>query len=73
MSAQPEPVLPSATGLDPDGPAVRKLRSRVTNVWGLRAFMFAKLPLALVAGLRVRSLDADHCVVTDTAATVRSG
>jgi hypothetical protein len=45
-------------------PAAEKLRSRMINPWLLRGFMLAKLPLALVAGLRVRELDGDRCVVT---------
>jgi len=34
------------------------------NPWLMRVYMLAKLPLALIAGLRVRELDADRCVVT---------
>lgn len=49
---------------DPDGPAVEKLRRRVTRRWMLRLFMLAKLPLALVAGLRVVRLDRRVCEVT---------
>ena len=49
---------------DPDGPATEKARRRVTNPWLLRAFMFAKLPLALFAGLRVKTLDRRVCEVT---------
>ncbi|HSK80282.1 MAG TPA: DUF4442 domain-containing protein [Thermoanaerobaculia bacterium] len=45
-------------------PEARKLRSRMTNPWLLRGFMLAKLPLALFAGLRVRELSDDRCVVT---------
>jgi hypothetical protein len=48
----------------PTSPAAEKLRSRMINSWLLRGFMLAKLPLALVAGLRVRELDGDRCVVT---------
>jgi hypothetical protein len=32
--------------------------------WMLRGFMLSKLPLALVAGLRVREFDEAHCTVT---------
>ncbi|HVS04150.1 MAG TPA: DUF4442 domain-containing protein [Thermoanaerobaculia bacterium] len=42
----------------------RQLRRRMSNPWLLRLFMLRKLPLALVAGLRVRHLDAERCVVT---------
>jgi len=41
-----------------------KLASRLKNPWALRGYMLAKLPLALMAGLRVRELDARRCVVT---------
>lgn len=46
------------------GPAVAKFRSRMLNPFLMRGFMLAKLPLALVAGLRMRELDRDRCVVT---------
>ena len=49
---------------DPDGPAVDKLRRRVLNPWLLRGFMLAKLPLALIAGLRITRLDRQVCEVT---------
>lgn len=41
-----------------------KLASRLRNPWLLRGFMLAKLPLALIAGLRVRELTRERCVVT---------
>ena len=44
---------------DPDGPKVRKLRAQVTSRAKLAAFMGAKLPLGLLAGLRVTHLDAE--------------
>src|SRR5690606_13345009 len=49
---------------DTEGPAVQKLRRRVLNPWGLRAYMLAKLPLALFAGLKVVRLDGQACEVT---------
>lgn len=39
-------------------------RRRMLSPWMLRGFMLAKLPLALVAGLRVRTFDEEHCTVT---------
>lgn len=45
-------------------PAAEKLRSRMTHPLLLKGFMLAKLPLALFAGLRVRELSDDRCVVT---------
>lgn len=47
----------------PTTPAASKLAARMRNPWLLRGFMLAKLPLALVAGLRVRELDRERCVV----------
>lgn len=52
------------SGFDPRAPAVEKLRRDVANPWKLRAFMGAKLPLALFAGLQVVELTADACAVT---------
>jgi hypothetical protein len=34
------------------------------NPWLMRLYMLAKLPLALIAGVRVRELDSERCVVT---------
>ena len=53
--AVPAPTTPAAA---------EKLRSRMLNPLLLRGFMLAKLPLALVAGLRVRELGPERCVVT---------
>src|SRR6478672_235917 len=48
----------------PSTPAAGKLRSRMLSPFLMRGYMLAKLPLALVAGLRVRELDRERCVVT---------
>jgi len=48
----------------PDGTAVTRMRARVTNGLLLAAFMASKLPLGLVAGLRIRALTAERCVTT---------
>jgi hypothetical protein len=48
----------------PSASAVDKLRSRMRNPWLLRLYMLSKLPLALMAGLRVKELDRERCVVT---------
>jgi hypothetical protein len=45
-------------------PRAAKLAARLKSPFLLRGFMLAKLPLALVAGLRVRELDPERCVVT---------
>ncbi|HEX4963782.1 MAG TPA: DUF4442 domain-containing protein [Thermoanaerobaculia bacterium] len=48
----------------PTPAAASKLAARMRSPWLMRGFMLSKLPLALVAGLRVRELDAERCVVT---------
>lgn len=48
----------------PSTAAADKLRRRMRNPWLMRGFMLAKLPLALIAGLKVRELDRERCVVT---------
>ncbi|HET6232305.1 MAG TPA: DUF4442 domain-containing protein [Longimicrobiaceae bacterium] len=41
-----------------------KVRRRMLTAAGLRAYFLAKLPLALFAGLKVRTLTAQRCEVT---------
>jgi uncharacterized protein DUF4442 len=48
----------------PASPAADKLRSRLLNPFLLRGYLLAKVPLALIAGLRVRELTAERCVAT---------
>lgn len=48
----------------PSTAAADKLRSRMRNPWLMRLYMLAKLPLALIAGVRVREMDRERCVVT---------
>lgn len=48
----------------PSTSAAEKLRSRMRSPWLMRLYMLAKLPLALIAGVRVRELDGERCVVT---------
>jgi hypothetical protein len=45
-------------------PKAAKLAARLKNPFLFRGFLLAKLPLALIAGLRVREMDAGRCVVT---------
>jgi hypothetical protein len=45
-------------------PAADQLRKRMLSPFLMRLYFLAKLPLALVAGLRVRSLDTQSCSVT---------
>ena len=44
--------------------ATAKLRRRMLNPFLMRGFFLAKLPLALVAGLRLRELNEERCVAT---------
>lgn len=52
-----------ATG-EADGARFEKLRARMASPWLMRLFMLRKLPLGLIAGLRIRELDRDHCVTS---------
>ena len=45
-------------------PGAAKMRRRMLNPFLMRGFFLAKLPLALVAGLRLRELTEERCVVT---------
>jgi hypothetical protein len=57
-----EPVTLPAPA--PPAPKIAKLAARLKNPFLFRGFLLAKLPLALVAGLRVRELDTERCVAT---------
>ena len=43
--------------------ASERLRRRLLSPWGFRAYVWAKLPLAACAGLRLQSLDGAACSV----------
>jgi hypothetical protein len=45
-------------------PAVERIRKRMLNPLAMRAFFLARLPLALIAGLRVRTLTTERCAVS---------
>lgn len=45
-------------------PAAEKIRGRMLNPFLMRGYFLAKLPLALVAGLRVRELTAERCAAS---------
>lgn len=47
------------TRKDPDA-----FRKRMRSAWQLNAYMLLKLPLALMAGLRLRELDETRCTVS---------
>src|SRR6059036_117152 len=59
MNDMAEPVT-----LPAPAPRAAKLAARLKNPFLLRGFLLAKLPLALVAWLRVRELGPERCVVT---------
>lgn len=42
----------------------QQFRKRVLNKWLFKLFMFQKMPIALLAGLRVRALDTQQGVVS---------
>jgi len=48
----------------PDPAVVERVRRRMLHPLKLRAFMLKRLPLALVAGLRIRTLTEQRCEVT---------
>jgi hypothetical protein len=48
----------------PDTAAVERFRARMLNPLKMRGYMLTRLPLALVAGLRVRALTAERCEVS---------
>ena len=56
---------PVSLAAPPPSPAeVAKLAARLKSPLQFRAYLLAKLPLALFAGLRVRELDAGRCAVS---------
>lgn len=64
-SAPDAPAVQPATGYDDslfDPKVVDRVRRRMMHPLLFRGFLLAKLPLALVAGLRVRALDRRRCV-----------
>ena len=44
--------------------AAEQFRKRIQGRWAFRAFLLFKLPLALLAGLRIESISADACAVS---------
>ena len=54
----------TSTTFDPSSAAVKKIWRQVTHPVAMPMFMLAKLPLALIAGLRVKTIDQDICEVT---------
>ena len=61
ISAAPAVVEPAP---DLDAAAVDRVRKRMLSPFLFRLFLLAKLPLGLVAGMRVRSIDPRRCETT---------
>jgi hypothetical protein len=59
MLSEPSASTPAAVD-----PAAERLRGQMTSPWQLRLFLLRRLPLALIAGVRVRTLTAERCVVS---------
>ncbi len=55
---------PASGQAHPSRPAASKLRRRMLSPFLMRGYFLAKLPLALIAGLKIRELDEEHCVAT---------
>jgi hypothetical protein len=45
-------------------PGFQQFQKQITNPLAFRLFMLQKLPSALFSGLRIKTLDAEHSVVT---------
>lgn len=45
-------------------PKQKKLELQVTNPWKFGLFLVTQLPMGLIAGMRLRSLDAHKCVTS---------
>ena len=56
--------IAAAPAADLDAAKMERIRRRMLNPFLFRAFMLAKLPLGLCAGMRLRSLDAGRCQTT---------
>ncbi len=61
--AEPQ-VAPGTTVPTRRSPSAEATRRRMLNPFLLRGFFLAKLPLALMAGLKVRELDEQRCVTS---------
>lgn len=59
-----QPEQEPTGAFDTDSDEVRSLRKKMLSPWLLSGYMLAKLPLALVAGLKISEFDRDHCCVT---------
>jgi Domain of unknown function (DUF4442) len=63
MSLAPSQTL-AAASFEPDSVRVEKVARQMKNPFLIRLFLLKDLPLAFFAGLRVKELDAEHCIAT---------
>jgi hypothetical protein len=63
MTSTHADALPAARPFA-DAGKLEKIRSQMLSPWTMRLFMLKGLPLGFIAGLRVRELDAAHCVTS---------
>ncbi len=59
-----EPAAMPTPAVDFDDRKIERLRRKMLNPFLMPAFMAAKMPLGLFAGLRVRSLSTESCQTT---------
>ena len=59
-----ETAAMTAPGVEVDAGEIERVRRRMLNPFLMRAFMLAKMPLGLFAGLRLSALDAERCETT---------
>jgi hypothetical protein len=64
LDTRDHPRDAGSTGTYSDPAAVERIRQRMLSPTKMRAFMLAKLPLALIAGLRIRTLTTGRCEVS---------
>jgi hypothetical protein len=72
--SEPIPAAVQSPGASPEADAellrataawpAEPLAARLSRPWPMRGFFLARLPLALVAGLRIREIGRRRCVVT---------
>lgn len=57
-------VAAAVSAAEGGGLAAHPLRRRILQPWAFRLYLLRNLPLALCAGLRLRSLDGESCTVS---------
>jgi Domain of unknown function (DUF4442) len=59
-----EPLVSTTAATDRRRAAIERIARRMLSPWQMRGYFLARLPLALAAGVRMRELDAEHCVTS---------